>query len=263
MNDLPSITALLIMRYRAYLITSGVSPSTINTGMSILRKIFKALTELGYLEKNPFISSAIRQEKTAPISKKVVLLPEQLTAMLQANAKKKYRRNDELMRMRNELIVRILYFTAMRRNELANLRWADLKKDGEYHIAVLQETKSGISQKVKLPDELVLNIQTWKKELAAAGLLGDWVLVSLNEIANGKMTGKGINDVVKALGKAIGVEISAHVLRHTAITSALEQGQTLQKVQAYARHASPNTTILYFHDRTLLSDNPADALPAI
>ena len=60
-----------------------------------------------------------------------------------------------------------------------------------------------------------------------------------------------------------GIKISTHYLRHTAITLALELGEPLQKVQAYARHASANTTVRYFHDQQLLEKNPTDTLPAL
>ena len=77
------------------------------------------------------------------------------------------------------------------------------------------------------------------------------------------MSWKGINDMFARLGKAIGVNISAHYLRHTAITLALALGESLQKVQAYGRHASAKNTIRYFHDRQLLEKNPTDSLPMI
>ena len=77
------------------------------------------------------------------------------------------------------------------------------------------------------------------------------------------MSGKGVNDVVSKLGSSIGLKISAHYLRHTAITLALELGEPLQKVQSYARHASANTTIRYFHDQQFLEKNPTDRLPMI
>ena len=67
----------------------------------------------------------------------------------------------------------------------------------------------------------------------------------------------------RRLGQAIGIKISTHYLRHTAITLALELGEPLQKVQAYARHASANTTVRYFHDQQLLEKNPTDTLPAL
>jgi integrase len=77
------------------------------------------------------------------------------------------------------------------------------------------------------------------------------------------MSGKGVNDVVARLGRAVGLNISAHYLRHTAITLALELGEPLQKVQSYARHASANTTIRYYHDQQFLERNPTDRLPMI
>ena len=40
-------------------------------------------------------------------------------------------------------------------------------------------------------------------------------------------------------------------------------GEPLQKVQAYARHSSANTTIRYFHDQEILKKNPTDRLPRI
>ena len=77
------------------------------------------------------------------------------------------------------------------------------------------------------------------------------------------MSGKGVNDVFSKLGSAIGLKIAAHYHRHTAITLALELGEPLQKVQSYARHASANTTIRYFHDQQFLEKNPTDRLPMI
>ena len=43
--------------------------------------------------------------------------------------------------------------------------------------------------------------------------------------------------------------ISAHSLRHTFVTLAIEGGATLPQVQASARHVSPQTTMRYFHNR--------------
>ena len=41
--------------------------------------------------------------------------------------------------------------------------------------------------------------------------------------------------------------LTAHSLRHTAITLALMAGQNLADVQAFARHTSINTTMIYNH----------------
>ena len=185
--------------------------------------------------------------------------------MMEANERVKYdSRRADLLRVRNGLVLKFLYLTAARRSEAAGLRWEDLQHDGAFKVVILRKTKSGEAQKIKLRDELHQELVDWKSRLARSGVMSDWVFPSLGFRTLGRrMTGKGINDIIARLGDAIGLEISAHYLRHTAITLALELGEPLQKVQSYARHASANTTIRYFHDQQLLEKNPTDRLPLI
>ena len=199
--------------------------------MSALRKVFKVLTEFGYLPDNPFKSTVIRNEKVSDVSMKGALLITQLNAMMTANANEMYDpRVAELMRQRNALLLRFLYLTAARRGEVAELRWEDLRQDGKFHVALLQNTKSGVSQRLKIRNELFAELQEWRDTLREKKLEGAWVFISLGFRTFGqKMTGKGVNDVVFRLGKAVGLDISAHTMRHTAISLALELGEPLQK----------------------------------
>ena len=264
-KELHKLTSLTILEYKSFLKAQGKKPASINQTMSALRKVFKVLAEFGYLSANPFKSTVIRNEKVTDISTKGALLITHLNAMIAANASDCYDpRVAELMRQRNGLLLRFLYFTAARRGEVANLCWEDIQQDGKFHVALLHNTKSGVPQRLKIRSELVAELQEWREALYAKGLERDWVFISLGFRTLGqKMTGKGINDVVVRLGKSVGLDISAHTMRHTAITLALELGEPLQKVQAYARHSSANTTIRYFHDQEILQKNPTDRLPLI
>ena len=265
LEELQKLNSLSILEYKAFLKSQGKKPASINQTMSALRQVFKVLTEFHYLPENPFKSSVIRNEKVSEISTKGALRVSQLDAMLKANALERYDpRRSELLRKRNALLLRFLYFTAARRGEAANLRWEDLQQDGAFHIALIHHTKSGVPQRVKIRNELHEELLAWKDLLTAHDLDSAWIFVSLGWRTSGqKMTGKGINDIVVRLGKAIGLNISAHFMRHTAITLALEMGESLQKVQSYARHSSANTTIRYFHDQEILKKNPTDRLPLI
>lgn len=42
--------------------------------------------------------------------------------------------------------------------------------------------------------------------------------------------------------------LTAHSLRHTAITLSLKNGESLQEVQQFARHTNINTTLIYAHN---------------
>ena len=265
LREMENFDPLKMLEYKNQLKTSGKKASTINQTMSALRKVCKVLTEFGYLKQNPFKASVIRAEKVDTATSKGALQVSQLNAMMEANKVMQYDgRTAKLLRCRNGLVLKFLYLTAARRGEAADLRWDDIVQDGTFYVAVLRFTKSGKEQRIKLRDELHEELSSWRLLCQQNSIDSAYVFPSLGfrTLAH-QMSGKGINDIVSRLGKAIGLNISAHYLRHTAITLALELGEPLQKVQSYARHASANTTIRYFHDRQLLEKNPTDRLPLI
>lgn len=66
-----------------------------------------------------------------------------------------------------------------------------------------------------------------------------------------RMTEPAISSVIKSRMKEAGFDshrLSAHSLRHTSVTMALESGMTIQEAQMHARHASPETTGIYSHN---------------
>jgi len=264
-RELSSFDSLKLLDYKNHLKAQGKKASSVNQAMSALRKIFKILQEFGYIAHNPLKSSLLRTEKVSPLSNKGALRIQQLSSMLNANQDLAYdERIEMLIRPRNHLLLTFLYLTAARRSEVASLQWSDLYEDGKFHVAMLRETKSGVAQRLKIRPELHDGLLAWKESLRLHGLKTEWIFPSLSFRTMGKqMSGKGINDVVVRLGEAIGLKISAHYLRHTAITVALELGEPLQKVQSYARHASMNTTLRYYHDQQFLEKNPTDRLPMI
>ena len=265
LNEMENFDPLRMLEYKNFLKSLGKKPATINQTMSALRKVCKVLTEFGYLKHNPFKASVIRAEKIDSAASKGALQVSQLNAMIEANEVMVYDgRIATLLRFRNGLVFKFLYLTAARRGEASDLLWDDIVQDGSFQVAILRQTKSGKEQRIKLRKELHKELEEWYKMLQENNVVTRYVFPSLGFRTMGeKMSGKGINDIIVRLGKAIGLNISAHYLRHTAITLALELGEPLQKVQSYARHASANTTIRYFHDRQLLEKNPTDTLPLI
>ncbi len=262
---LEQIKQIHIFQYQMFLREQGKKPATINQNMSCLRKVFSMLLEFGYVQQNPCDSEAIQSEKVSPLSNKNALRFSQVSDLISANGIERYDgRVAKLLRSRNELLVRFLYFTATRRSEVAGLRWEHLRTDGDFHIAVLPETKSGTPQKIKIREDLHQRLTEWQDILKNHQIDSPWVFPSLSQRTLGRqMTGGGINIVIKRLGKATGIDISAHYLRHTAITIAFDLGQPLEKVRGYARHVSADTTLRYYHDRDILRKNPTDVLPAL
>ena len=71
---------------------------------------------------------------------------------------------------------------------------------------------------------------------------------------------RSIRRIVKRAYRLAGVRgagKTSHSLRHSAITSAIRHGAPLPKVQSMARHASLNTTMIYYHELDRVED-PAE-----
>ena len=65
------------------------------------------------------------------------------------------------------------------------------------------------------------------------------------------MTARTVSRIAKTAMQGHGIDsprLTAHSLRHTAVTLALLAGAPLQEVQAMARHRSINTTMIYAHN---------------
>ena len=73
------------------------------------------------------------------------------------------------------------------------------------------------------------------------------------------MTPAVIWHIVTTAAKRAGIEkrISPHSLRHSAITFALDGGAKLERVQRFAGHADPKTTIRYFRSAEDLDQSAA------
>lgn len=79
------------------------------------------------------------------------------------------------------------------------------------------------------------------------------------------MTTRSISRIAKKLMGEAGIDsprITAHSLRHTAVTFALLGGASVQDVQQMARHADISTTMIYAHNLDRMSakaERAADA----
>ena len=80
----------------------------------------------------------------------------------------------------------------------------------------------------------------------------DALFISLSNNSKGmRMSTRSISGIAKAAMVEAGYDskrLTAHSLRHTAVTLALLGGATAQEAQQFARHKSINTTMIYAHN---------------
>ena len=86
------------------------------------------------------------------------------------------------------------------------------------------------------------------------------LFTSLSDRNNGtRLTTRSIRRIAKDRLRDIGIDserLTAHSLRHTAITLSLKAGATIQEAQALARHANINTTLIYAHNIERIKNAP-------
>ena len=70
------------------------------------------------------------------------------------------------------------------------------------------------------------------------------------------LTTRSVSRIIKQALRGVGLDdsrLTAHSLRHTAISLSIQGGASLQQAQAMARHSDSKTTLVYFHNLERIS----------
>ncbi|QOW64655.1 tyrosine-type recombinase/integrase [Rothia terrae] len=159
--------------------------------------------------------------------------------------------------LRTQTLVDLLLSTGLRISEALNIREADISEG-----RLLITRKGGKKSAVYLPEHTLKNL----RELTAT--TGQEVENQQNNGASPLMfvtrTGRpwqrsNVDGLLRklALTASIRKTVSAHVLRHTHATLALEMGVALHHLQDSLGHKDPRTTRRYDHARSRLENSSA------
>lgn len=231
---------------------SALSPSAAKQSMTVLFGLFEHLSAVGFLAANP-LRAARRRSAPAPSDVERYLDSAQWHTVLHAIEqlpRKTYRQGRQYARTR--FAIRLLYLTGLRRAELAAARTPALRYlRGSWWLSVIGKGQKAGS--VPLPADAIATIREYRQSLG----LPDWpasgedrpLLFDLS--GKRAITAKAVHQIVTKLFRSLPdphiQKASAHWLRHTAATSQLDAGVSLQTVQANLRHSSLATTEGYLH----------------
>jgi integrase len=171
-------------------------------------------------------------------------------------------------RLRSAAVIRLLLHNALRVDEALGADLADLGTDRGHQVLTVLG-KGNRRAKVALTPATLTALQLYLDARAAGAGLAGWRGMSgplLVTTSGGRMRPSQLWELVRRLAAAAGISewdrLSAHSLRHTGITMALDAGVPLRDVQDYARHRDARTTRRYDHSRDSLDRSAAYAVAA-
>jgi integrase/recombinase XerC/integrase/recombinase XerD len=238
--------------YKKFLSDQKLAAYTINSYLVVVRRFF-AWTESKKIYPN--VAKTIKAMKKPKDFRKESLSNQQIARVLKGI------NQSTLQGKRDFAVINLLLRTGLRTIEIQRADIGDIAKR-------IDEAKFYIQGKGRdAKDEYVVLTYTALKPiltyLEARGQndVSAPLFASISDRNNGdRMTTRSISRLIKnALLKADidDKRLTAHSLRHTAITNALKGGASLQEVKTMARHANINTTLIYSHNLERMA-NPAE-----
>jgi integrase/recombinase XerC/integrase/recombinase XerD len=238
-----------ILDFKAYLQQEGRSSYTISGYLTAVRRLFEWL-EAEKLYMN--VARGVKGAKKAKGFRKDTLTPHQLRDALEAMPK------DSLDGLRDYALFNLLVRTGLRTIEVARASVADLRQEaGEAVLWIQGKGRHTKDDFVLLTHETLKPIRAY---LAARGPLKDSdALFGSHSTKNygQALTTRSLSRIVKDALRRVNLDssrLTAHSLRHTAITLSLKGGATVQQAQAMARHSDPRTTMVYAQNLSRIQD---------
>lgn len=244
-----------VLAFRDDLKASGLKPTTVQNYITATRIFFKWTEQEGLY---PNIAEHVKGAKLDKNHKKDYLTSRQAKEVL-ANVK-----TDSEEGLRNYAILSLMVTGGLRTIEVSRADVGDLRTLGENTVLFVQgkgrEEKTEYI-KISAPVEKAIRSYLKARENVEEG---QPLFTSTSNNSRGKrITTRTVSAIVKNALKAAGYDsarLTAHSLRHTAITLALLAGREITEVQQFARHANLNTTMIYNHALDQAKNGCSDAI---
>ena len=231
-----------ILNFRKHLEHLGRKPSTIALYLSACRRFFAWTEHEGIY---PNITFGVKTPKQESGHKRDYLCAEHLRKILAS-----IDRRTKLGR-RNFAIIALMSVTGLRTIEVSRANIEDLRKVGRHTCLFIQgKGRRTKSEFVKIPAPVSSALHDYLRERGKIQHTDPLFASMSSRNMHGRLSAQSISKICKSAMRENGFtssRLTAHSLRHTAITLSLLAGIPLSDVQAFARHKSISTTMIYAH----------------
>ena len=232
----------LLMQWRLDMQESGLAPNTINQRLAAVRFFASLGRTLGLIDW----TLEVKGLKVIPYRDTQGCGVKPLKQVLDSID------NTTPQGRRDELIFRLLFGMALRRSELASLDWGDIDFENK-RISILGKGRLE-KEWMSFDESILVCLRHWKQMrlliMPEPETNSSPLLVSFQPASRGqRLTDNGIYRIVQKWGNKLGVRITPHGIRHTAITEAIDAahaaGIGVEKVRDFSRHKDIRTLFIY------------------
>jgi integrase/recombinase XerD len=263
-----TVTRDQIKIYRHHLVSKKYKPTTISLKLVAISRMYDAAMEYRLLTINPVWGVKPPKQRSDPAERITYLTAEEATAFLQAPLSKPV----SLLTLRDQLLLGIMTLEGARTMEVHSASVGDIVR-GVMGVGITVTSKQQ-QRIVPLIPELVELLDGYLLARRKAGYsIARTTPLFINlynrprnlsaEEQDYRLSRRGIRKIVDGYLKALNLKygegrtLSAHSLRHTAGTLAIQSGASLRQVQDLLGHADPRTTAIYTHVGDRWVNNPA------
>lgn len=241
-NGISKPTREDIMAFREDLKATGHKPTTIQNYITATRLFFQWLEQEHIY---PNVAAHIKGAKLDREHKKDYLTSRQVKAVLSDIDR------SSLQGKRDYAMLVLMITGGLRTVEVARADIGDLRTVGDNTVLYVQgKGRDEKTEYIKLDAQVEGVIREYLKARGENKPEEPLFASTSNNSKGKRMTTRAISGIAKAHMKEAGYnsdKLTAHSLRHTAVTLSLLAGKPLEEVQQFARHSNIATTMIYNH----------------
>jgi len=252
------LTAETVLNYKKNLVGRGLAPFTINVYLTAVKRFFAWSEGAGLY---PNIAKNIEPMKRERGFRKEALTPDQARQLLRSIKTK------TAIGKRDFAIVNLIINTGLRTIEVIRADRGDIVNRGDATVLYVQgKGRDTKNEYVVLEPFTLAAINRYLRTRGAVPADAPLFTAAGNRNVAGRMTTRSVSRLVKRAIERVAPgnpRLTAHSLRHTAVTFALLAGATVQEAQAFARHSDINTTLIYAHNIDRIGAAPEKKIAAL
>ncbi len=245
-----------ILAYKSYLIEKYTA-CTVSSYLTAVKGLY---TYLEAEKISPNIANGIKGAKHQQGFRKDALTIEQAKNLLDADTR-------TIEGKRNYALVNLLVRTGLRTIEAERANIEDIRQEGGEALLYIQgKGRDSKDAFVLLTEATLRPIREYLKARGKTEPTAPLFISHSDRNNGGRLTTRSISRIAKEALRGAGIDsdrITAHSLRHTAVTLSLLGGASIQEAQSMARHRNVNTTLIYAHNIDRINKAPERKIDAL